>query len=718
MQSPCGVRSGTLWTALLWVLTLWAVQSTLAATYRSCPPMRPLPPVSGLPAAKGPAYYVDSLKGDDAGPGTEKEPWRTVQRGVSAVKPGDALCLRGGTYYEHVTCTVTGRANAWITIRSYPGELAVIDGGFREFAENPAEAWEPAPSGVDGEFQSVSTFPAIGGKAGSVNVLGSFGDSMVPLHGYRYFEDLRSASEFWSVEVKTEAGVGMYCGPGVAYDPASHRIHVRLAHTTLEGLGPDNYGGETDPRRLPLVIAAGPEPPLKIVGSACVRVWDLAVRGSRVATLQIQDSHDIELDGVTAYGGASAAGASGTERLKIRNCAFRGISGPWSSRSTMKYRGIESKLFAASGWYGYAGNRDFDIGYSEFTDSCDGVFIGNTAHVAFHHNLLDNCSDDGLFVTATTGEDGLIQGGGHYVYQNVLSRCLTALAFGTGHGVQKEIAPGVRQTGAGLYIYRNVFDLRRPVYYHHPGSREQAREIGSPGRTTGDHGSPVWEPMFIYHNTVIVQQRVWRGYYGLGLSQATRAARHLLNNVFVQLREIPGVVFPPGYADFSADGNLHWSVADGPAYGGDFAATVRSTAEAASKLLPPPPPEKLPPPPKIGDAVPADDDLIGETVDDDAAEELIAPDPPKPEPAPVPEWGTHDRFADPAFVSMKTDWSERCDVRLAAGSPAIDTGVIVPAEWRDPLRAADADAPDIGAIPQGQAGWRIGVRGRLAVGAP
>src|SRR5262245_33113977 len=60
-------------------------------------------------------------------------------------------------------------------------------------ALSPAEAWEPSPDGVAGEFRSVTTYRDLGGTPGGVNVLGLFGDSLLPLHGYRFHSDLRSA---------------------------------------------------------------------------------------------------------------------------------------------------------------------------------------------------------------------------------------------------------------------------------------------------------------------------------------------------------------------------------------------------------------------------------------------------------------------------------------------------------------------------------------------
>ena len=52
---------------------------------------------------------------------------------------------------------------------SAKGELPVIDGGLREFAANPATAWEPVKGSVVGEYRSVKPYP----KADGI-VLGHF----------------------------------------------------------------------------------------------------------------------------------------------------------------------------------------------------------------------------------------------------------------------------------------------------------------------------------------------------------------------------------------------------------------------------------------------------------------------------------------------------------------------------------------------------------------
>jgi hypothetical protein len=181
-------------------------------------------------------------------------------------------------------------------------------------------------------------------------------------------------------------------------------------------------------------------------------------------------------------------------------------------------------------------------------------------NVRVHHNLLDNVSDDGIFLTAGTAADDTTPGGDIAIGQNLFSRCLTTFAFGVGRGRQKALANGL-QTGSGVYIYRNVFDYRRPVHYHQPRSASEPQQVTSKGRFATYHGGPAWEPMNIYHNTIIADDvpRYTYGTAGLGDHMGHGTRRRVFNNIIVQLQALPGATLPPVSSDFQADGNLHWS---------------------------------------------------------------------------------------------------------------------------------------------------------------
>jgi hypothetical protein len=71
---------------------------------------------------------IASTDGSDSAPGTEAQPYRTAQRLVDSLAPGETGCLRAGTYAENVTISGSGSAGAPLTITSSPGERATIAG--------------------------------------------------------------------------------------------------------------------------------------------------------------------------------------------------------------------------------------------------------------------------------------------------------------------------------------------------------------------------------------------------------------------------------------------------------------------------------------------------------------------------------------------------------------------------------------------------------------
>lgn len=609
--------------------------------WQSHPPMRALPVAGKRPLADGPTYFVHATEGSDEDSGSQDAPWRSLPHALARLKAGDTLVLRGGVHYAQVRCKLRGTQRRPITIRAFPGELAIVDGGVADFFQEPANAWQPIENGgAAGEYRSRKAHPNLGEV-----VLGNFGDSLVPLHGYRNLIDLRSDNEYWNIGPKLGTDKGIYCGPGIWYDGASGHLHARLAPTRLAVLGKENnYGGQADPRKLKLVICR-PAPVLAIEGAAHVRIEDLVLRGSSRSTVRIADSQHVHLDGVTIYGGSPAIMVQGVDGLKVAHCAVRGISAPWSFRSSLKYRGVAAYLLTIRG--DGPVTRNVEIAHCELTDSHDGPFIGTAQGVKFHHNLVENFNDDGVYLTAM-GKGGDVQ-----IYQNYISRCLHAFSFF-----------GEYQTGSGVQIYRNVIDLRSPVHYFQPSGPDDERFAAADGklprwpfygRLCGDHGGPVWEPIRFYHNTVATRTPAFRNYYAAGWGGHTRdTSRQVFNNIFLQIEGLPGLNFASAEDDVQADGNLHWS-ADEEQIGQEkfFAALRASKTFEASK----------------------------------AQYE--------------PGWASHDVYAFPRLTSAEIDWNKRIDARLRSSSPAVNTGREIPDDWPDPLRESDKGPPDIGALPLG-----------------
>lgn len=92
------------------------------------PTATPTPtPTATQPSASN-NFYV-ATTGNDANPGTQNAPWRTIQKAANTVLPGSIVNVRGGIYQEAVTVNVSGSATGgYITFQSYGSEKAIIDG--------------------------------------------------------------------------------------------------------------------------------------------------------------------------------------------------------------------------------------------------------------------------------------------------------------------------------------------------------------------------------------------------------------------------------------------------------------------------------------------------------------------------------------------------------------------------------------------------------------
>ncbi len=642
------------------------------------PPQRPLPEPRECEVAAGPKYFVDAARGEDANPGTEAAPWKTVQHGLRHLEPGDTLYLRGGVYYEKLHLLRSGTEEAPITIAAYPGELPVIDGSEREFLESPAESWEPAEGGAEGEYVSTKTYfeadsrrvprqflpgswePMWGIEHERPLALGWFAESMVPLHGYRTLEDLRSENEY---QPESKDGGEVYCGPGLWFNRETGRVHIRLAHHRLPRLGERAYRGEPDPRKLPLLVALGfGEEVLRINGIRHVRLEGFVLRGATGSPMiHLYGSQDIHLNHLTVYGGFPGLLVNASQRVQVTHSAFRGTAAPWSGRAHMKYRGTASYQIVLQN--DQPVNEDLEFAHCEFTDDHDFAFLRFAKNLRFHHNFVDNFNDDGLECGAKLRWHSI------FIHHNRIGACLGVFQQ---HEIDKDESPAEHDPGSGVYVYRNVIDQRAGVWYPLPREADPTGAfLHHEGHVLSDHGSPVFPVMRVYHNTLLRREPVFRDYFlfGFGAAGMRNTERDVFNNLFVQMGRVPGAVIlgkeaPP----LREGGNLLWGLAEDASAPSDPFKKLR-----ASPLF--------------------------------AESTKVHP----------PGWTTQDLVADPRFHRLSADSTEPADPRLTAESPAINAGVPLPAEWPDPLRELDAELPDSGAIPFGAAGWGVGIEGRLSV---
>jgi Right handed beta helix region/Protein of unknown function (DUF1565) len=102
-----------------------------------------------LPLSTGTRRYV-ALNGSDSNPGTEAQPWRSLQRALERAKPGEQVLVRGGTYTgtavgpdlgggygNSILASPQGAPGQPITLQPYPGEKVTIVA----FISLPRAAW-------------------------------------------------------------------------------------------------------------------------------------------------------------------------------------------------------------------------------------------------------------------------------------------------------------------------------------------------------------------------------------------------------------------------------------------------------------------------------------------------------------------------------------------------------------------------------------------------
>lgn len=75
--------------------------------------------------------YVSTSGNNTSGTGTFSLPYKTIKKAISAMTSGDIIYLRAGTYVEYqinIPASKNGTASAYSTIKSYPGEWAIVNG--------------------------------------------------------------------------------------------------------------------------------------------------------------------------------------------------------------------------------------------------------------------------------------------------------------------------------------------------------------------------------------------------------------------------------------------------------------------------------------------------------------------------------------------------------------------------------------------------------------
>jgi len=520
--------------------------------------------------AAGPAaattYHADPERGDDAGEGTPARPWRSLAASIPRLRPGDSLVLRGGTYFESgVRIDVAGLPDAPIEIRSHPGEVAVVDGGFREFRRPGNADWEVVDADR-GIYRSTRAYP----RARRVHAYLRHAGRSYHLVPYERLGHLVTANQ--------RASDGdVYVGQGLAWSPSDGRIYVRLVPGELQELLGYEGPPRLDPRDAELsvfgdgaVVTFGP-------GAAHV-VWDGVGVAHRNQALEFASaSHHVTVRNAALLGGRTHVmirdGAHDLlfDGVEILDSVPRWIAWKDVKSASKPAHGLQGAAFAIEG-----ASHHVEIRNSRIEGSFDAVdATGSPHHLHVHHNVFRWIRDDVLQLGSS---------GHHYhVHHNLMAPVSKGVSA---HGSGSAPQPGT------FWIHHNVIDTSEPMQHGRltpqgtwtgkgtPGSQGRAR-IRPFGRHQGS-GFGAGDAWKIYQNTLVFGRDA--NGWGAGHARPRRegAVHEVYNNVFVQIEDhwIAREATSAGGAQIY-DGNLyHRRVAKpsqplfrrfGGAGGGDFA---------------------------------------------------------------------------------------------------------------------------------------------------
>jgi hypothetical protein len=534
--------------------------------------------------------------GSGDGTGTFADPYHSIATGIENAAGGGTVYLRAGNYQESVA--VTGVSGTWLTkivIRPYESEQVTVDALIAEFLHPPdGVQWDPVGGG---EYVWSKALPA-----GDVVTGGAFMDRDVHtrLVSYSRLEDLQSTNELWPkggsvgdnfvwerhkdtanvvfYTITKERRRWVYMGPGIWFDPATRKVHIKLAatHNNLDDW--QDYEGETDPNQLRLALSEQNSHALFLRGCSHIRFKNLTMRYGGQDTIRLRNCCDITFDHVNIRAASRAIRLQNDDKavtekniyIVFKHCEIDGGLPPWFFRTDRKdtyyfdpannpnapTADIRlNRLGASTGGVLISGGRrtsHVTVRYCEIFNGHDAYVFGDK--MSFHHNLVRNLNDDGLAVSGEAGP------GTSQIYQNVITQCMTVPSFGAdtvlGH----------------TYFYRNLVDLRMPTAGIRPAIAQDPRSLRNGHFYKGD---AIEEgPFDLFHNTCLVLDPG-----GIGKDDLTRGFAHYsgeiehggqrraYNNIFVaaytgRAREL--AFLPPAAFNGPTDGNTYFRIPAGP----------------------------------------------------------------------------------------------------------------------------------------------------------
>ncbi len=119
MKKRQTTSSSTIRKLLIVLITLSTVN-----VFNSCSGLRSAPNQSSPAWVASPifnaqnTYYVDGNRGSDTNPGTQSQPWKSIQKAANTAMPGKIILVQPGIYDENVQISTSGMASARIIFQA------------------------------------------------------------------------------------------------------------------------------------------------------------------------------------------------------------------------------------------------------------------------------------------------------------------------------------------------------------------------------------------------------------------------------------------------------------------------------------------------------------------------------------------------------------------------------------------------------------------------
>lgn len=473
--------------------------------------------------ASGNTYYIDPDNGTDAASGDLSHPWKTIRNGITQLQSGDTLYLRNGVYYEsQIVINIQGTDSNRITIKNYPNEAPVIDGGYGEFRTIPNSHWELHDS-VKNIYRSVNTYSK------ATDVYGFFGNENgnYRLVSYKRYEDLSADNEN-----VTDAG-GIYIGSGIFWNCLDRKIYVRLQRSRQEVSMGYTVPSKADPHSTELYIFPGHE--IITFGEKCayINIEGVALRYQNNALEYSPGSHHIVIKNSTIKGGRTPIIIrDGAHHLTFDSLKIEGHIPPWIAFSDVKINTKAGHSFQGPAINIQGSANNVEVMNCAIENTWDGIDV---PHQSFNLHIHDN-------VFSGVRDDVIQLGSGCYEVEINDNKMIFVSKGISRHGSGSPLKPGTK------YIHHNVIDCSKSMLggrndpenllkgkYRGPNNDGMvwARPFGShEGKGYGD-GDP-WK---IYNNTIIFGKEL--NEHGAGheytLQYFYRACpQEVYNNIFIQ----------------------------------------------------------------------------------------------------------------------------------------------------------------------------------------